>query len=575
LLFLSCAADSGYIDVPQQSLPKIVRSDGVATGSTISVGASSDQGETSNTSFITNDAITLTAKVYPDVNDVGEEGELYVVLRTTVNGEKVFSALNDGGVWEAWNASLKTLPSAVYVESLEEVEEILIYSGTMTTGERRMYVAYSLFTEEGKPVITTSLSPFKFEVTLPGRWRTESLEWIQYNFNQTEKFCDDPQGVCAGWTDTASQDCKDNYTFGILSENTEFRQKYEKCINDIVFKPYVSKSPSRLIQGPLQVMVANAVRLQALGWDTPSLVEPVFVAASDVPSGLIDELKKGLSEAEKYLGRWGPLRVYVVGNLLEPALPVINDFCQKNYTGESIDYCINIDQGKDMREMATIYPGSNGFEQSSYGLDKPISSYALNPSSDSENLFSWSSGVDPDMEGSVLAHEYFHVYQGRYNIYRGGNESTPVGWGMPRWFEESAATYFQIVLGEKLGWQFRSDMDQQMKEVVNTVFNFRNRFPGVSIEDLETEAGTKRLQSYCQLCYGQVQYDYGLIGIRMLALKTSDDTVFFNYYKASKVNGWMKAFEIAFGLTVDQFYQELESLLRKPIPEQIEALKRK
>jgi len=111
------------------------------------------------------DEVTITAKVYPDSDDVGEEGELYVVMRSTIDGKKTFSALNEDGNWEPWNASLKTLPAAKYIESLEEVEDVLVYSGTITAGERFFYVGYSLFTAEDKPVITTSLSPYKITVS--------------------------------------------------------------------------------------------------------------------------------------------------------------------------------------------------------------------------------------------------------------------------------------------------------------------------------------------------------------------------------------------------------------------------
>jgi len=117
-------------------------------------------------------------------------------------------------------------------------------------------------------------------------------------------------------------------------------------------------------------------------------------------------------------------------------------------------------------------------------------------------------------------------------------------------------------------------MDQQIEEAIRTVDQFRRQFPGVTVEDLETGKNTRRLQSYCVSCYGRVQYDYGLLGIRMLALKTSDEAVFFDYYKSSKEVGWMKAFENVFGLTVTQFYHELEILLRKSEKEQIRALKR-
>jgi hypothetical protein len=152
-------------DIPQQSLSRITRTDGTATDSTISIGASSDSGETTNTTFTVDDEVTLTAKIYPDSGDVGEEGQLYVVMRSTIGGKKTFSALNEDGNWEAWNASLKSLPSAKIVASLQEVEDVLVYSGTITAGDRLFYVGYSLFTEDGKPVITTSLSPYKITVS--------------------------------------------------------------------------------------------------------------------------------------------------------------------------------------------------------------------------------------------------------------------------------------------------------------------------------------------------------------------------------------------------------------------------
>jgi hypothetical protein len=162
---INCSSTTSIVpDVPQQSLSKIIRTDGKATDSTISIGGSSDDGETYSTAFTVDDQITLTAKIYPDSDDVGEEGEIYVVIRMIENGKKVFKALNEDGIWEVWNASLKSLPAAMYVETLQSVEEVEIHSGTMTAGQRLIYVGYSLFTD-GKPVITTSLSPQKIDVT--------------------------------------------------------------------------------------------------------------------------------------------------------------------------------------------------------------------------------------------------------------------------------------------------------------------------------------------------------------------------------------------------------------------------
>ena len=113
-------------DVPQQSLSRIIRTDGTATDSTISIGASADGGNITDTTFTVDDEVTLTAKVYPDSSDLGEEGELYVVMRSTIDGKKTFFALNEDGIWESLNASLKTLPAEKFVESLEEVEDVLV-----------------------------------------------------------------------------------------------------------------------------------------------------------------------------------------------------------------------------------------------------------------------------------------------------------------------------------------------------------------------------------------------------------------------------------------------------------------
>jgi hypothetical protein len=515
------------------------------------------------------DLITVKGYVSPSANDLGKEADIYVLAAAG----QVYFIRNSNGIFIPFNLSTDVLIPAFENQPLTADLGLDFFTAKVDSlGTFQFFIGYRI---TGSEEIVYSSVGGDVKITLPGRWRTEPLQWIPYNFNETEKLCDDPVGICAGWINDATQECKDNYKFGATPQSTETRLKYEHCLDQIVFKPYISEIPSKVIESPSQEMVEEANRLKSVGWDKPSAKEPVFVVATDVPDGLIEELKEGLAEAEKYIGRWGPTRIYVVGNLLEPAQPVIKDFCESNYKGNTyrIDYCLTLDQGKDMREMATIYPGANGFQQSSWDLVEPLNSYVLNPASDEENRFVWSSGIDPDMEVSVLAHEYFHVYQGSHLIYRGGS-STPVGWGMPRWFEESVAVYFQIVLGEKQGWQFRSNMDQQIEEAIRTVDQFRRQFPGVTVEDLETGKNTRRLQSYCVSCYGRVQYDYGLLGIRMLALKTSDEAVFFDYYKSSKEVGWMKAFENVFGLTVTQFYHELEILLRKSEKEQIRALKR-
>jgi hypothetical protein len=151
-------------DIPQQSLARISRVDKTLSKAAISMGASKDNGNTTSTKFKEDDNIILTAEIYPEPNDLGESGELYVVLVNRLNGKKEFFALEDS-VWVTWNQSLKTLPAAKYVDNLSNKESILIYSGYMTAGIRNIYVGYSILTESGKPLIHFNGIPFKIEVT--------------------------------------------------------------------------------------------------------------------------------------------------------------------------------------------------------------------------------------------------------------------------------------------------------------------------------------------------------------------------------------------------------------------------
>jgi hypothetical protein len=151
------------LGVLQNRLKDTISTDLKASNAIITVGASSDGGETTKVEFTSDENVIITAKIYPDARYVGQEGELYIVMRTTENGKKVYMALNEDGVWEYWNTSLKSLSAAKYVEALKSAEEIAIYSGRMTVGQRLIYIGYSLFTDD-KPVITTNLTPYKIDI---------------------------------------------------------------------------------------------------------------------------------------------------------------------------------------------------------------------------------------------------------------------------------------------------------------------------------------------------------------------------------------------------------------------------
>ena len=141
-----------------------ITTDGKSSKTSIAIGVAGNGEQNNDKSFTTSDFIDLVAKVIPDPLDVGKEGEIYVVVRVIENGKKVFLALNEDGYWETWNASLKSLPAARYVAALSDAEEVLVFSGELSEGERLVYVGYSLYEKDGKPKIHVSLKPYTLTV---------------------------------------------------------------------------------------------------------------------------------------------------------------------------------------------------------------------------------------------------------------------------------------------------------------------------------------------------------------------------------------------------------------------------
>jgi len=323
----------------------------------------------------------------------------------------------------------------------------------------------------------------------------------------------------------------------------------------------------------------NADRLIKAGWDKPTLVQPKIIAASDVPKVIKDAVKEGLNASIERLGNYGPLKIYIIGNDDSIIEPIIKDFCNwsKNkyssrvYSNSDDFKRCSDDQGEAMREMAYIFPGGNGFADHGWNLRKPTQTFVHNPLAGDSNEFlalKYDNELQYDKVGT--AHEYFHVYQNAHIVFREGGDRSSV-YALPRWIEESHAVYFSWVLGNENGW---IDINDRIAETVQEVSSFRDRVPGMTIIDIESEFGTKRVTDYCgELCIGQLQYSYALIATILLAQKTSDDALFLDFYKQHKNIGWVAAFEKVFGISVDEFYLTLEDFLSMPIYKQIEQLR--
>ena len=86
---------------------------------------------------------------------------MYVVIR---DKNKELYAIDYDGNWQAWNGSFKTLPSIKYIPALEYSEELQVYSGSLNEGKYTLYIGYSLFTNNLKPIIHANKNPFIISV---------------------------------------------------------------------------------------------------------------------------------------------------------------------------------------------------------------------------------------------------------------------------------------------------------------------------------------------------------------------------------------------------------------------------
>ena len=397
----------------------------------------------------------------------------------------------------------------------------------------------------------------------------DNVEWIRYDFNASgDKFCEDADGFCAGWLETASQECRDNYKLGDSPENTQSRRNYGSCAYDMVFRPYISMETSRTTSAPSQAQRDTANRLRESGWDQPSDQPVVFRTASDIPEPIVEASKEGMLAAIDWLGNYGPLRVYIIGNDLAIAEALAEDFCEFNYPADYKERCLE-DQGEAIREMAYIYPGANGFQQSSWTLEHPVQSFVHNPYADENNQHSTAES-ELINDKRVNAHEYFHVYQAAHKVYRG---DYGFGWSTTRWVEEGAAIYFEQAIAERMGWQDSVLLDNRVREDLISMKSFTNRFPSVSIRDVDSEAQTERLYSYCgQQCIGKLQYEFGHIAFKYLEGKVSQQKILFDYWDVQTEHGWADAFDLVFDQSLTDFYTEFEAFLLLSLDEQLVEL---
>jgi hypothetical protein len=273
---------------------------------------------------------------------------------------------------------------------------------------------------------------------------------------------------------------------------------------------------------------------------------------SDLSSDSLEIVKKGIQAAEEYLGSYGPMRVYIIGSDTSATDAAIEDYCSWSYDNDQMNMCRD-DQGVGIYEMA-YYQGSNAFAQHSRSRSEPTQAFVIgNPL-----------GIGAGDGSRIAAHEYVHIYTQAHQLHEGADR---YGMEWPIWIEEGSAEFLALYLADQKGWL---SFEDRMEEALLSSRDLRDLVPNLTIQDIADDRD--RVNGYCGLCFGQLQYGTGQWATAWLVHQSSLNNFFLEFFPNAYELGIDGAFEEAFNLSIQEFYIEFEKFMKLPFDQQMAIL---
>ena len=156
-------------------------------------------------------------------------------------------------------------------------------------------------------------------------------------------------------------------------------------------------------------------------------------------------------------------------------------------------------------------------------------------------------------------HEYIHVWQSAFKVHPHeircsdeANKLCELGNG-PLWLEEGSAEYFAVFFAEKKQWAY---LESVLNEKLNSAHDVYDKW-GFTLKNSHNRGAKDKLDQHECNCGGAIMYDMGIWGVAWLVHKSkSNDGFLKEFYPRVAYIGYQQAFENAFGLTLDEFYNE-------------------
>ena len=300
---------------------------------------------------------------------------------------------------------------------------------------------------------------------------------------------------------------------------------------------------------------------------------------SDLSEKVVNGINLALKTAADAFGKYGPVEYWVFGSDKQAALDLINKFCERRValnqwsltdclnreTDESLDYSMIAYQkiGEEVisTNQARGGAGHNGGFQ--WGIHRLSSSYPFS----FDNLFE---GIPPQDDFKTVLHEYFHVFQlaNVFNLEREERDEA-VKPNEAIWMQEGGAEYmanytlFKLINNGTLSFE---------KSYGTLREKMRNKMDFGKSTKAENCPSSKLNQFTYQEC-NQAGYELGSWGVAFLINKVNNPNILLDtFYPNLKQLGFEDAFNLSFGYTTEEFYEEFESFLELSIEEQLEII---
>ena len=302
--------------------------------------------------------------------------------------------------------------------------------------------------------------------------------------------------------------------------------------------------------------------------------------ASDLSENVVNGINLALKTAADQWGKYGPVEYWVFGADKQAALDLINKFCERREalnqwtmtdcldreTDESIEYSMIAYQKVGENAILNNSPRNEAAHNggSEWGIHNMANSYPFG----FDNIFE---GISDEGDFKTVLHEYFHVIQ-KARVYSLDREvrNEILKPNETIWMMEGAAEYMANYTLFKLINNGTLSIDiESYSSLRNKMLNKMER----GKEDFQKDCPNSLLNEFNHQFCRQPGYDLGTWAVAYLIDKVNNQNVLLDtFYPRIKELGFEGAFNLSFGYSTSEFYNEFYEFLKLPIEQQLEII---